>query len=159
EEYEAFLLNPSPWVTDSDSVTRRWNEVARFSRLAGFGEPPPVVEAALMFSIPGRPPISRNRQADELWKTKFRALRQRAQEAGAANLESNPPVPAEQGDAGTDHPPQTPNQKRSTAKGEARTKIISALTAYHQYADGGCLNLGPIAVRELARVAEVAPDS
>jgi hypothetical protein len=48
-------------------------------------------------------------------------------------------------------------QKRSTERGEARTKIISALTKHHQYANGSVLNREPIGVNELARQAEVAP--
>jgi hypothetical protein len=54
--------------------------------------------------------------------------------------------------------PQT-KPKRSTEKGEARVKIIPALTKHHQYADGGCLNTEPIGVRELARKADVSADS
>lgn len=50
-------------------------------------------------------------------------------------------------------------QKRSTAKGDARAKIISELTRHHKYQDGGCLHLEPIGVRALARQADVAPAS
>jgi hypothetical protein len=49
--------------------------------------------------------------------------------------------------------------KRSTSKGEARSKIISALTEHHKYKDGGALNQISIGVRVLARKADVAPDS
>jgi len=49
--------------------------------------------------------------------------------------------------------------KRSTVKGEARAKIIAALTEHHKYQDGGCPNLEPIGVRELARKADVAGSS
>jgi hypothetical protein len=49
--------------------------------------------------------------------------------------------------------------KRSTARGEGRAKLIAALTAHHQYKDGGCLNTGQIGVNELARQAEVAPST
>jgi hypothetical protein len=45
--------------------------------------------------------------------------------------------------------------KRSTEKGEGQRKLIAALTKYHQYADGSCLNLEPIGNNELARLAEV----
>ncbi|HEY1378988.1 MAG TPA: hypothetical protein VGF55_19460 [Gemmataceae bacterium] len=41
--------------------------------------------------------------------------------------------------------------KRGTARGDARTKIIPALTEHHQYANGGTLNAAPIGVNELAR--------
>jgi hypothetical protein len=51
-------------------------------------------------------------------------------------------------------------RKRSTEKGEARTKIIAALTQHHHYDPGGhCENLEPIGVNELARQAQVAPAS
>jgi len=50
----------------------------------------------------------------------------------------------------------TGKHKRSTGKGEARVKLIAALTKYHQYADGGCLNLEPIGNNELARLADVS---
>jgi hypothetical protein len=46
--------------------------------------------------------------------------------------------------------------KRGTEPGEARAKLIAALTKHHQYADGGCLNLAPIGNNELARLATVA---
>jgi hypothetical protein len=48
--------------------------------------------------------------------------------------------------------PQRPVKlKRSSAKGDARRKIIAALTKHHQYADGSCLNIEPIGVNELSR--------
>ena len=49
--------------------------------------------------------------------------------------------------------------KRSTEPGEARKKIISALTKHHNYADGSCLNTEPIGLNELARQAAVSPGS
>ncbi|MDZ4784428.1 MAG: hypothetical protein SGJ19_29640 [Planctomycetia bacterium] len=45
--------------------------------------------------------------------------------------------------------------KRSTERGEGRTKLIAALTKHHKYADGGSLNLEPIGNNELARLAGV----
>lgn len=45
------------------------------------------------------------------------------------------------------------NTKPSHAKGDARTKLTSALLAHHQYADGGCMNWEPIGNNELARAA------
>lgn len=53
----------------------------------------------------------------------------------------------------------TKRSKRSTQKGDARLKIISALTAHHQYAKGSCLNLEPIGSNELARMADVSGSS
>lgn len=49
-----------------------------------------------------------------------------------------------------------PAPKRSTERGEGRTKLIAALTKHHQYADGGCLNLEPIGNNELAKAAGVS---
>jgi hypothetical protein len=49
--------------------------------------------------------------------------------------------------------------KKSTEKGEARAKIVGALTLHHKYKDGGCLNTEPIGVNELARLACVASGS
>jgi hypothetical protein len=46
--------------------------------------------------------------------------------------------------------------KRSTERGEGRTKLIAALTKHHRYADGGCLNLEPIGNNDLAKVAGVS---
>lgn len=48
-----------------------------------------------------------------------------------------------------------PTPKRSTERGEARAKLIAALTKHHQYADDGCLNGEPIGNNELARLAKV----
>jgi hypothetical protein len=53
-----------------------------------------------------------------------------------------------------DQPRRSP--KRSTERGEARAKLIAALTEHHQYANGSCLNQEPIGNNELARVAKVA---
>lgn len=50
-------------------------------------------------------------------------------------------------------------EKKSTVKGEAQEKIISALILHHKYQDGGCLNLEPIGLGELARKAEVGKAS
>jgi hypothetical protein len=49
--------------------------------------------------------------------------------------------------------------KRSTTKGEARAKLISALTLHHEYADGGCSNQDPIGSNKLARLAGVSVSS
>jgi hypothetical protein len=53
----------------------------------------------------------------------------------------------------------SPPRKRSTHKGDGRTKLIAALTKYHQYADDGCLNPAPIGNNELARLADVSPST
>ena len=45
--------------------------------------------------------------------------------------------------------------KRSTAKGEAKIKLVAALTAHHHYQNGSCLNFEPIGVRKLAEMADV----
>ncbi|MGD0897575.1 MAG: hypothetical protein ABR915_07035 [Thermoguttaceae bacterium] len=50
-------------------------------------------------------------------------------------------------------------KKRSTAPGEARAKIIAALTKHHQYMNGSCLNTEPVGVNDLARQAGVAKSS
>jgi hypothetical protein len=41
--------------------------------------------------------------------------------------------------------------KRSTTNGDARSKIIAALTNHHQYENGSCLNFEPAQVNPLAR--------
>ncbi len=47
-------------------------------------------------------------------------------------------------------------RKRNTAQGDAKAKLIAALTKHHQYADGGCLNLEPIGNNKLAKMAGVS---
>jgi hypothetical protein len=54
---------------------------------------------------------------------------------------------------------KTVKPKRSTHKGEARAKLIAALTLHHRYEDGGCLNTEPIGVKALARQAKVSSGS
>jgi len=44
-----------------------------------------------------------------------------------------------------------PPPKKGVEKGGAKAKLIAALTQYHQYADGSCLNTEPIGNNELAR--------
>lgn len=62
---------------------------------------------------------------------------------------------------GKDAPKAKPvdKQKKSTTKGDARNKIIAALTLHHKYQDGSCLYQEPIGVRELAHQADVSPYS
>ncbi len=50
----------------------------------------------------------------------------------------------------------TTKQKRSTEPGEAKAKIIAALTAHHKYEKGSCLHGEPIGVRVLASQADVS---
>jgi hypothetical protein len=50
----------------------------------------------------------------------------------------------------------TPPNKRSTEKGDAREKLISALTLHHQYANNSCLNQEPIGGNQLAKLADVS---
>src|SRR5262249_14849373 len=45
--------------------------------------------------------------------------------------------------------------KRSTEPGEAREKLIAALTKHHKYAEASCLNQEPIGNNQLARLADV----
>ena len=47
--------------------------------------------------------------------------------------------------------------KRSPEKGDARLKLIAALTKHHRYAEEAALNLEPIGNNALARAANVAP--
>jgi hypothetical protein len=56
----------------------------------------------------------------------------------------------------TEPPPSSPSRKRSTERGEGRTKIISALTEHHKYARSSCLNSDPIGNNELAKAAGVS---
>jgi hypothetical protein len=58
-------------------------------------------------------------------------------------------------EAGSPPPPK----KASTESGEARTKIIAALTQHHRYANGSCLNLDPVNVRALSRACGAAKSS
>jgi hypothetical protein len=50
-------------------------------------------------------------------------------------------------------------RKRSTEKGEARSKIVAALTEHHRYANGSCMNQEPIGVGELKRKSHVGSKS
>ena len=52
-----------------------------------------------------------------------------------------------------------PQAKRSTERGEARTKIIAALNKHHKYREDSCLNLEPIGGNVLARKAKVSKSS
>ena len=51
---------------------------------------------------------------------------------------------------------QMPKPKRSTERGEGRTKLIAALTKHHQYAESSCLKHDAIGNNELARLADVS---
>ncbi|MFO1007728.1 MAG: hypothetical protein U0929_17320 [Planctomycetaceae bacterium] len=48
------------------------------------------------------------------------------------------------------------SRKKSSKNGDAKAKLISALTQHHRYADGGCLNYEPIGCNALSRIADVA---
>ena len=47
-------------------------------------------------------------------------------------------------------------KKRSTTKGEGRTKLLSALALHHKYSQSGCLNLEPIGCNEIANLIVVS---
>ena len=49
--------------------------------------------------------------------------------------------------------------KKGKQNSVAREKLISALTKWHKYADGSCLNYDPVGCKELAGLAEVSPGS
>jgi hypothetical protein len=68
-----------------------------------------------------------------------------------------PPAVTEEPQIPANEPPgpRLAKRKRSTERGDARAKLIAALTRHHRYADGSCLNLEPIGNNELARRAEV----
>jgi hypothetical protein len=51
------------------------------------------------------------------------------------------------------------NTKRSTPRGAATVKLIGAFTKWHDYANGSCLNLTPVGVRQLAALANVDPST
>jgi hypothetical protein len=57
--------------------------------------------------------------------------------------------------------PQKPplRAKCSTASGEARSKLIAALTQHHKYSNDSCLNTEPIGNNQLANQAKVAPST
>ena len=76
----------------------------------------------------------------------------RPAESSVPTSQSRPAEPV----GGTSTPTK---RKRSTQRGEARVKLIAALTKHHDYANGGCLNLEPIGSNELARMAGVSSGS
>jgi hypothetical protein len=148
DDFHAFRLRSRSSVGDSDALHRLHSEVTKLALLAGFAEPPPLVEAGLTIYNPlaGTPP--QNRDAGTEWEHKIRALRTEAE--GSAN--AAPPAPQ-----GTEQLGPGPQKaKRSTEPNEARDKIIAALTQHHQYEQGSCLNQEPIGNNELARAAGVA---
>ncbi len=65
--------------------------------------------------------------------------------------------PVEQGQ--TNKGGKTVKPKKSTANGDARAKLIGALTTHHQYSNGSCGDYQPIGINALARQAEVAPST
>ena len=77
-------------------------------------------------------------------------------DAEILGADGQPAVPAADADNGANNGPETRKKKRSTERGEGRAKLIAALTKYHKYADGGCLNPEPIGNNDLARKAEVS---
>ena len=80
---------------------------------------------------------------------------------GAVGSDPPPPDPPPPDPRPPDPPPSDPpppafqqttkKPKRSTVRGEARIKLIAALTKHHKYADDCCLNLEPVGNNELAR--------
>lgn len=67
---------------------------------------------------------------------------------------SEPPPPSEP------LPPTTMRTpKRSTSRGDARLKLVAAITKHHCYADGSCLNPEPIGNNQLAALANVSKSS
>jgi hypothetical protein len=99
---------------------------------------------------------------DGLARQESLVTRERIRNAAAIGHRAQPsPVARSVLAAGdVENPPKTTvAKKKSTVKGEAQEKIISALTLHHRYQDGSCLNQEPIKVGELARGVEVAKSS
>jgi hypothetical protein len=102
------------------------------------------------------------RSTDALWNEW-----QGAPAAGLAVGTADPPIPpvralvplANTVEADGGKPSGERGSKRSTTRGEARAKIIGALTAHHNYADGGCLNQDPISVTKLAGTSQAGKAS
>lgn len=71
------------------------------------------------------------------------------------------PVANEHGEIARKRSGKRTGRKKSTVKGEARTKLIAALTKHHEYEEGSCGNTDPIGVNELASVgfADVSPST
>lgn len=161
EEYKALRLNPDANVHDSDRVLERWKEVARSSRLGGFGEPPPFADAAIVVNWPYmRVPDS---EAADAWVNKLLAVRLKAKGTtkkgkGMSVTEANEKVSNEPAMTASDDLPSV-RPKRSTNKNEAQIKIAAAFSAHHEYGSGGCLNWKPIGNNELARKAVVSNSS
>lgn len=109
---------------------------------------------------------SRTHWAPEIWADCIKAP---VESLHAENLRMLDEIAAESalhrtGQSNQESPTETPavlqpapavKLKRSTAKNEAQSKIVPALLHHHKYDDGGCLNLEPIGVRQLARLAGV----
>jgi hypothetical protein len=51
--------------------------------------------------------------------------------------------------------PKETKRKKSSVSGDARAKLIAALTTHHQYSNGGCGELAPVGNNDLARLAGV----
>lgn len=73
--------------------------------------------------------------------------------------ETTPEVAPEEGTLGEPKPAKAPRVKRSASKGEARIKLIAALTQHHDYEAVSCLNQEPIGCNALAKLAEVSKGS
>ena len=68
-------------------------------------------------------------------------------------------VPDAAGPKADAKPERNPRPKRSTSSGEARAKLVAALTRHHRYDDGSALNTEPIGCAALARLAGVSAGS
>jgi hypothetical protein len=139
-------------VRDVDELVELHRQTTRLALLTGFPAPPELAQAQLVsynpFDMSAKP--YPNRDAGQEWESALRSLRAKAEAAAAAAA----PAPH-----ATEQVATLPKPKRGTVRGDARTKIIAALSKHHQYAEGGCLNTAPAKVRELAQLAGVSPDS
>lgn len=60
------------------------------------------------------------------------------------------------GEGGEETPDGASRAKRSTDVGDARAKLVAALSMYHGYEGGSCLKTDPVGNNELARLANVS---
>lgn len=101
--------------------------------------------------------ISGGEPENPLWRAESRLLDDILN--AAAGLAEDVLVEANAGEtrtAATSQGKRVVQAKRSTQKGDARTKIISALTTWHKYDGQSCLKTDPVGNNELARMAKVA---
>ncbi len=156
------------WLADAAVAAKNAYRVVDI-RLRQAGGPNPMLDTLNdILTVQGRTPLDPTRTPGGLnsiltkLNTTGAELFPRVEGRGCIDrmltqLAKVPPIPpkATEQNGQTGSVSESDRRKKGTAKGDAKSKLVAALTQHHKYSEGACLNMEAVGNNELARLARV----